>query len=132
MYITHATYTTDISSVTRIKYFCFYPCKMCYNEPTEVITNYNMAGKRRNITAVLMKAASETLLKREKKGNKRRIPFWKEDIATLVKSKNVAYVNYLQDNTENRSLYHRISAFVKREVRNRKRQEWERFFFVRY
>ena len=76
----------------------------------------------------LQQAANEALGKRKKRGHKRRLILWNEDIKNLIENKKKVYLRYLTTRSETDKLqYKRLVATVKRETRKIKWQCWETF-----
>ena len=63
-----------------------------------------------------LQAANEALGKRKKRGHKRRLILWNEDIKNLIENKKKVYLRYLTTRSETDKLeYKRLEASVKRE-----------------
>jgi len=71
----------------------------------------------------LQQAANEALGKRKKRGHKRRLILWNEDIKKLIENKKKVYLRYLTTRSETDKLeYERLVTIVKRETRKLTRQ----------
>jgi hypothetical protein len=78
-------------------------------------------------TSNLLQVAAEALGKRKKKLNKRGLHIWNDDLADKKAAKKDGYLKKLNHSTdENKIIYKRLSATVKREVRKVKRQSREK------
>lgn len=91
-------------------------------------TSLDINAEWNNIRSCIHKAATETLGK-VKQGRKRgRLPVWNEEIERAIKEKNEAYLQLLQDESdENKDLYRIKQRISKRVTREAHRASWDNF-----
>ena len=72
-----------------------------------------------------MSAAVEVCGVRQQKGQRKRTRWWNDEVKEAVKKKKVAYLKWLQRNTqEAKDEYHRAKKEAKRVVRIAQNEEW--------